>query len=172
MTELDVRTGTARYDRPIRVEGSNDRRTFVPLADGRITRDARFVSPAVEFTSTYRYLRVTIDNGDDEPLQLVRYDAYGPSRAIVVERGHPAPLTLYYGAPGVRAPSYEFARLAAERPLAVLVPARLPPERLNPAFAIPAQPFGERYRWLLQVALASAAVAVAFAGFLVLRRRA
>ena len=54
----------------------------------------------------------------------------------------------------------------------MLEPARLPPERLNPAFELPGESFGERNRWLVQVALALAALAVAGAGLLAFRRRA
>jgi hypothetical protein len=36
---------------------------------------------------------------------------------------------------------------------------------------VPGEPFGERHRWLVQVALALAALVVAAAGFLAFRRR-
>ena len=140
------------------------------LANGRMTRAPGLVSPPVEFDSRYRYLRVTIENGDDPPLQAVRTETYGPSFALMVEGGHASPLRLVYGA-DVSAPSYEYARLPVERPIAVLEPARLAPERLNPAFEVPGEPFGERHRWLVQVALGLAALAVAIAGFLAFRRR-
>ncbi len=114
---------------------------------------------------------MTIENGDDPPLRGVRSESFGPSFALMVEGGHPAPLRLLYGA-DVRPPSYEFARLPVERPIAVLDPSRLPRETANPAFELPGETFGERYRWLVQGALAVAALVVAAAGFLALRRRA
>jgi hypothetical protein len=90
----------------------------------------------------------------------------------MVERGHATPLRLYYGDPDLGAPSYEFARLPTKRPQEILDPTRLPAERVNPEFDLPGKSFGERHRWLIQVALVAAAVAVAAAGFLALRRRA
>ena len=171
VTRLELRTfEPATYDRPVRVDGSNDRHTFAPLANGRMTRAPGLLSPPVELDSRYRYLRVTIENGDDPPLRAVRTETFGPSFALMVEGGHPTPLRLLYGA-DVDAPSYEYARLPIERPVAVLEPSRLPPERLNPAFEVPGKPFGERNRWLVQVALALAALVVATAGFLAFRRR-
>lgn len=172
VTRLELRTfEPATYDRPVRVDGSNDRRTFVRLANGRMTRAPGLLSPPIEFDSHFRYLRVTIENGDDPPLRGVRAETFGPSFAIMVEGGHEPPLRLLYGA-DVGAPSYEYARLPVERPVAVLDPARLAPERLNPAFEVPTEPFGERHRWLVQAALALAALVVATAGFLAFRRRA
>ncbi len=172
VTRLELSTlEPATYDRPVRVDGSNDRHTFVQLANGRMTRAPRLLSPPIELDSTYRYLRVTIENGDDPPLRGVRTETYGPSFALMVEGGHPPPLRLLYGG-DVDAPSYEYARLPVDRPVGVLEPARLAPERPNPAFELPGEPFGERHRWLVQVALGLAALAVAAAGLLAFRRRA
>ena len=81
------------------------------------------------------------------------------------------PLRLLYGA-RVPPPSYEFARLPVEQPVAVLDPSRLPPEAANPEFEAAGETFGERYDWLVQASLGAAALMVAFAGFLALRRRA
>jgi hypothetical protein len=172
VTKLELRTvEPATYDRPVRVDGSNDRHTFVPLANGRMTRAPRLLSPPIELDSRYRYLRITIENGDDPPLGAVRTETYGPSFALMVEGGHPRPLRLLYGA-NVDAPSYEYARLPVDRPVEVLEPSRLAPERPNPAFELPGKPFGERHRWLVQAALALAALVVAAAGLLAFRRRA
>lgn len=171
VTRLELRAADASYDRPVFVEGSNDRATFVPVAQGRMTRAPRIVSPALDLDSRFRYLRVTIENGDDPPLRSVRSETFGPSFALMVEGGHPQPLRLLYGA-DVRAPSYEFARLPVEQPVEVLEPSRLPRETLNPAFERPGKTFGERYRWLVQAALVLAALVVAIAGFLAVRRRA
>lgn len=172
VTRLELRTfEPATYDRPVTVEGSNDRRTFAQLAAGRMTRAPGLLSPPIEFDSRYRFLRVTIENGDDPPLRAVRTETFGPSFALMVEGGHTPPLRLLYGGADVQPPSYEYARLPVERPVAVLEPSRLAPERPNPAFEVPGESFGDRYRWLVQVALALAALVVASAGFLAFRRR-
>jgi hypothetical protein len=171
--QLDLRAdGSERYDRPVRVEGSNDRRAFVPVGGGRVTRAPGLSAREIPIDSRFRYLRVTIENGDDPPLSNVVTETYGPSFALMVEGGHPVPLRLLYGARSKPAPSYEFARLPAERPLELVDPARLPPERLNAAFAVPEPPFGERHGWIVQLALVLAAAVVAVGGFLALRRRA
>jgi hypothetical protein len=173
VTRLEIRAGrTARYDRPVTVEGSNDRARFVSIGAGRVTRAPGISARTIDLDSRFRYLRLTIENGDDAPLPFVMIETYGPSSAVMVERSHPTPLRMYYGDPDLDAPSYEFARLPAKRPEQILDPARLAPEQLNPAFDLPGKSFGERNRWLIQVALVAAALAVAVAGFLALRRRA
>jgi hypothetical protein len=171
VTRLELRAADGRYDRPVLVEGSNDRATFVPVAQGRMTRAPGIVSPPIDLDSRFRFLRVTIENGDDPPLERVRSETFGPSFALMVEGGHAQPLRLLYGA-DVGAPSYEFARLPVEQPVEVLQPSQLPRETLNPAFELPGKTFGERYRWLVQAALVLAALVVAIAGFLAVRRRA
>ena len=173
VTRLELEAGSpARYDRPVSVDGSNDRRTFVPLATGRITRAEGLRSSALTVDSRFRYLRVTIANGDDAPLRGLRAETFGPSFAVMVEGGHPTPLKLVYGAAGAASPDYEFARLPVHRPVAVLDPFRLPPEESNPRFAVPGPTLGERYGWLVQASLGLAAAVVAVAGFLALRRQA
>lgn len=173
VTRLEIRAdGTARYDRPVVVEGSNDRRVFTPLGGGRMTRAPGISSRTVDFDSRFRYLRVTIENGDDPPLPSVMIETYGPSFALLLERGHATPLRAYYGDVDLGAPSYEFARLPVERPRDILDPSRLAPEQLNPAFELPGETFGERNRWLIQLSLAFAALVVAAAALLAFRRRA
>lgn len=163
---------TPRYDRAVRVAGSYDRLTFVPVGAGTMTRAPGLSAQTIELDSAFRYLRVTIENGDDPPLRFVTIETYGPSFALMVEPGHRSPLRLYYGHAALAAPSYEFARLPAERPDRILEPTLLPAERLNPDFELPGKTFGERNRWLIQLALVVAAIVVAAAGFFAIRRRA
>lgn len=173
VTELQVSSSTPTYERPLRIEGSNDRQAFVPLAGARIFRFRGSTSAPVTFGSRFRYLRVTIENGDDSRLARVRLETRGPSRAILLEPGHEPPFRLLYGGPGVPAPSYEFARIPAPGPKTLLPPSRLGPERVNEAFEPPAdtRPFAERHPGLITVALALAAAALAAGGFFALRRR-
>jgi hypothetical protein len=173
VTELVVSSTSETYERPVLVEGSNTRNRFEVLTQARISRFRGSRSAPVSFLSQFRYLRVTIDNGDDAPLEGVRLEARGPSSAILLEPGHQGPFRLLYGGPEVRAPSYEFARIPAPAPATVLAPSRLGPEQQNAAFEPPAddRSFGERNPKLIQAALALAAFALLVGGFLALRRR-
>jgi hypothetical protein len=168
--ELRVSARSARYDRPITVEASDDGRAWRPATAARISRFAGSSPGPIPIGVRARFVRARIENGDDPPLVGVEVSATSRSRALVLEGGHLLPYRLLYGVQTLHAPNYEFARIpfAASRPTAAGV---LGPEGPNPAFEQPAEPFGERHRWLVQAALALAAVAVAAAGFLAFRRR-
>jgi len=172
ISEIELTAGgNARYDRPVTVSGSNDGRSYTPVASGRITRAPGIERSSVSASSEYRYLRVEISNGDDPPLPAVKAELYGPSRALMVESGHRPPLTMYYGAP-LAAPDYEFARLPVAAPSVVLPPSALPPERARPTFSVHIEPqsFGDRNGWIAKGALAVAALVVALSGIAVMRR--
>jgi len=173
VTELALSSSTPTYERPLRVEGSNDLKRFLSLARARIFRFRGSTSAPISFDSRFRYLRVTIENGDDPPLQRVRLATRGPSQAVLLKPGYEPPFRLLYGGPEVVAPSYEFARIPPPAPRTFLESSQLGPERLNEAFEPPAdsRPFSERHPGLLTLALAVAAAVLAVAGFLALRRR-
>lgn len=173
VTELEVSSSTPAYERPVRIDGSNDRQSFTPVAAGRIFRFRGSTSAPVRFVSRFRYLRVSIENGDDPRLAGVRLETRGPSRAILLETGHEPPFQLLYGGPQVPAASYEFARIPAPPLRSLLPPSQLGPERLNASFDPPAdtRSFAERHPVVIQVTLAVAAAALVAAGFFALRRR-
>lgn len=173
VTELVISSSTPSFERPLRVEGSNDLKRFQQLAGARIFRFRGSTSAPVSFDSLFRYLRVSIENGDDPPLQGVRLETRGPSQAILLEPGHQRPFRLLYGGPEVKAPSYEFARIPPPAPRTFLDPSQLGPERVNEAFEPPpdTRPFSERHPGLIQLTLALAAAALVAGGFFALRKR-
>jgi hypothetical protein len=173
--QLSVAARTRRYDREALVEGSNDGRTWSELARTRIFRLTRSISSPIDVDARDRFLRLTIFNGDDEPLQGVRLRAFARSRALLVEGGHPGPLRLFYGNPASRPPSYDFARLPrGELGLDRAQAGRLGREALNPAFRQrpDTRSFSARHPVVITFALALAALVVASGGLLALRRRA
>lgn len=168
--ELSVSARSGRYDRPVVVEASNDGRSWRPVAAARISRFEGSSPSPIAIGVRARFVRVRIDNGDDPPLVGIEVTATSRSRALVLESGHPLPYRLLYAARGLHAPNYEFARIPFP-PSRATVTGVLGPEDANPTFEAPGEPFGERHRWLVQVALALAALVVASAGFLAFRRR-
>jgi hypothetical protein len=170
--ELRIRAATRRYDRPVHVEARNrSAAAWSFVSSGRISRFEGSVASPIPVGVRARYVRVSIDNGDDPPLDRIDVRALSRSFALVLEGRHRPPYRLYYGAPRARAPSYEFARIPLP-PREAIVGGSLTPERLNPEFEAPERPFGERHGWIVSAALAGAAVVVAVAGFLAMRKRA
>jgi hypothetical protein len=154
--ELRITSTTPRYDRP-----------FTLAAHG-VTLTGRLRGPTIiGVHAQTRYLRLTVANGDDPPLRDVRVTAYARPRPLLVEGGHPGPLTMYYGG-RVAAPNYDFARLPV---LGTPAPATLGPERPNPQFRIvDTRSLFARHHALVTAALAAAAGLLVATGALALRR--
>jgi hypothetical protein len=173
--ELVIRAATTRYDRPVTIAGSNDGVRFTPLGGARIFRFPGSSTAPISLQAHHRYLRLTIDNGDDEPLRGVTAEPAARSRALLLEGGHPRPYRLLYGDLNGRVPEYDFARLPRSAlELDRAVRGRMSAERVNPEFstAEPARSFADEHPLVVQLSLALAALVVAFAGFRAFRSRA
>jgi hypothetical protein len=172
--QLYLTAATPRYNRAATVEGSNSGHDWSELARTRVFRLTRSVSSPIDLAARDRYLRVTIFNGDDEPLRGIRLSAFAQSRAVLAEAGHRGPLRVLYGDPLARSPKYDFALLPrSELNLAHARIGRLGLETRNAGFEPrpDTRSYTARHPELVSVALAVAAVAVALGGFLALRRR-
>jgi len=177
--EIRVSAETPQYDRPTTVVGSNDAKIWVPLASARVYRlpgssvDSRAPGTSIRIDGRHRYLRLTIENGDDTPLEGIDVAMLAFPRRLLAEGGHSRPLRVFYGDPSAREPVYDFARLPIPKSTAFASGA-LGPERANELFEPPpdTRSFTARHSNLVTVALVIAAVAAAAAGALALRRRA
>ena len=170
VNELRFASSTPAFDRPVEVSGSMDGKAFFPAGGGRLYRFGEAGETTVPINSRYRYLRIRISNGDDEPLRELRLTLRAYRDYILLAPGYAPPYRVLYGGPPVR-PEYDFAQQPAVRGQPVV--AVLGPEHRNEDFEPPADTrgFAERHPGLITVALAVAAAALALAGFLALRRR-
>ncbi len=172
--ELRIAAETAHYERPVAISGSNVRQRFVPLTAARIFRFPGSSSSPIPVRAHDRYIRVEVDNGDDAPLRGIEVSTWSRSRALLLEGGHPAPYTVYYGSPRANAPDYDFARLPASAVgVERAVHGRLGSERGEPAFVPPPdrRSFTARNPGVVTGALALAALALGAVGLLALRGR-
>lgn len=170
ITELRVTSTTPRYDRPVEIDVSQDGVHFTPVAFGRVAAFPGSTEGPLDAQIRGRAVRLTIDNGDDEPLAGLNVRAFDVSRAVLVEGGHPRPYRLYYGNERLGAPSYDFARLPVRT---TARSATLGGEQANAAFRPPGdtRSFAAKHNWLVNGALALAALVVAAGGLVALRRR-
>lgn len=109
---------------------------------------------------------ITIDNGDDPPLQLKSVRLEMIQRRLCFDAAAGTNYTLYYGDAALGAPRYDYARLfVAEKNPAE---ATLGPEQLNPDYQNrpDMRPFTERHPGLLWAALA---LVIAVLGIVALR---
>ncbi|MFO1096373.1 MAG: DUF3999 family protein [Planctomycetaceae bacterium] len=81
-------------------------------------REARQSAATTYSDSRGRYLRITIFNGDDQPLTVQKVTAEGIDRWLAVEReelaGANRPVALYAGDPQRESPQYDLARIVGE----------------------------------------------------------
>jgi hypothetical protein len=170
-----VSADTGRYDRRVLIEGSNDGHAWIFLADARIFRLEDSVPSAIPVEARFRSLRLTIENGDDDPLAGIRVEALARARPVLVADGYQPPFRLLYGNSSASAPSYDYARLPRETlALERALPGVLGAEKPNPLWepAPDTRSFFARHPALVQAALALGAAIVAVGGLLVLRPRA
>jgi len=169
--ELRFASSTPSFDRPVEIEGSMDGRAYFIAGGGRLYRFGEAGETTVPLNSRYRYLRIRIANGDDEPLRDLRVTLRAYRDYILLAPGFSRPYRVLYGGPAVR-PDYDFAQ--QPEVLGRLAVAVLSPERRNQAFEPPAdtRPFAERHPGLITLALALAAAALVAGGFFALRKRA
>jgi hypothetical protein len=171
---LQVHSSTPRYVRQVTVEGSNDGATFVPLTSAEIARFPGVDLSMIGIAARHRYLRVTIQNGDDTPLDGLRVTARAIPRPLLLAGGHEPPFRLLYGGARVAAPTYDFARLPdAATGFESAREGILGAESANELFEPPAdtRTLFERNDYLIEIVLVVATIIVAAAGVLALRRR-
>jgi hypothetical protein len=172
--ELRIRAATPLYDRPVLVEGSDSGANWVVVAQGRVYRFPGSAETTIPLQSRNRFLRLTIENGDDPPLENLTIQALSRPRTILVAGGFRAPYRLLYGNPRLRPPEYDFAEAPLDVDDAAAVPeATLGREALNPLWEAPedTRSFFARHPAIVTVALAIAAAVLFFGAFLALRRR-
>lgn len=97
-------------------------------------------------------VEVAVENGDDPPVGISAVRLEMRQRKLCFDAAG-APVEMYYGADGVKAPVYDYSRSFS--PAAEVGVAQLGPERANPEFVarVEARPFMERHREMLWVGL-------------------
>ncbi len=132
------------------------------LDEERLAIDA----PWVDFCTPTKWT-VSIENGDDAPIQLKSVGLQMLERSLCFEAGgNGSSYTLYYGDVALAAPSYDYAKLFTLQANATQITAG--PEELNPAYQPrpDARPFTEKHPALLWVTLAAV---IALLGAIALR---
>lgn len=122
-------------------------------------------APYVDLSTASQWT-VTIDNGDDAPLDLKAVRLEMAERELCFDAAAGASYTLFYGDSALSAPRYDYARLFT--PEKVAAQATLAAEQANPQYTArpDTRPFTERYPWMLWVVLVAV---VALLGAVALR---
>jgi len=158
---------TPVYDREVEVRESGDGRAWRWAAGGRVFRLPGSRAQELDVSTSSRFLRIAIANGDDRPLTGIQVTPVSDSRAILVKGGDPGLLRMVYGRRTLGPPEYDFELL----PVAALGLGRARTATLGQETRIPASlpspdvtSFFERYDWLVPGLLGLAAFAIGAAG--------
>ena len=121
---------------------------------GEVIRTSSLSVPAILGSNVQRAAKVevAVKNGDDRPVELqgVRLEMR-QRKLCFAAPGEPA--TLYYGAAGMKGPTYDYSRLF--QPAEAVAVARLGPEIENPGYVarVEVKSFSERHPGIIWVAL-------------------
>lgn len=155
--ELTLATGAVNFNRPAELYVSNDNQSWRPLGSGYLFRVAQPKFSGQNLTINYpetaaRYLRISVYNGDDQPISFTGATARGTLRSVVFNANPGASYFLYYGNAGARYPDYDIERLLPYLEVPAQPGATLGAQQVNPVYVAPAPPvvpFTERLPWLL-----------------------
>lgn len=160
--------GGAQYQRQVTVETSDDDATWQWQGDGTIAHYAEGGSQTLISVNeqTARFVRVTVQNGDDAPIRTLLPALLVRTHSVVFPAGGTP--RLLSGHPNIGIPSYDLgARLAhASWTADDATDGETVP---NAGYRDP-RPFLERFPWFLTVALLAAAVALGGIAVRTLRR--
>ncbi|HEX4067578.1 MAG TPA: DUF3999 family protein [Acidobacteriaceae bacterium] len=151
LTVTRTATGATREDElPATLSSSGNLLRVHGVHDGRqIDEEQLAVDAPYMVIGTAARWTVTIDNGDDAPLDLKAVRLEMAERKLCFDAAAGASYTLFYGDAALSAPRYDYATLFT--PDKDAAQATLAPEQPNPLYAArpDTRPFTEKYPWLL-----------------------
>ena len=175
-SRLTIHTPQVNFYRNVALEGTGDAPSWSLIQRSGVLYSydtPKFVGDKLTLIypeTTFRYLRLTINNEDNHPLPIEGVEVFGVPRKLIFQAQPGASYELYYGSPEARASSYELERILPFLEVENLPVGNLGPQRNNLGFKAARLPFSERYAWLITVAVVAAAVAVAILLFGVVRK--
>ncbi|MBL7133120.1 MAG: DUF3999 family protein [Phycisphaerae bacterium] len=180
VNRIAFETANSDFSRPVRVEASDDGKTWRPAGDGLVFRyrTARYnrEQMAVAFPETFgRYLSMRVHNGDDPPLAVSGITVHGRPRYLLFPFEPGRRYRLFYGNAQARAGRYEYVHVAAGIDPASAVEARLGPVEQNTRFiatreAPPPPAWLVRNQWVLYAALGVVVAVLVLIALRALRR--
>ena len=177
---LALRTNDANFNREVALEGTNDGKTWSIITN----RDVIFSYSTPNFTGSklelrfadqnYRYLKLTIFNRDNQPIQIDKGTLYGTVRKAIFPYESGGKYKLYYGNPGARYAQYDLNNYLQYFDSSARVRFSLGAQALNSQYQKPAEvekPFSERYSWLLTTILILVVLGMGFMVFRLFKKQ-
>ncbi len=170
---IDLDVASRNYHRNIRIESSEDREKWIALGSGVIFN---YDMPAFKKTSSRvsfrentggRYFKITVENFDDQPIQITRVSGFGLARRVVLSLTGERPYKLCFGNPESRAPRYDLSHRMRYIDTRELPRLALGPRLKNASYSKtkPVRPWSEEHAGLLWVVMGAV---IAFLGLLII----
>lgn len=176
---LDLEVPSRNYHRNVKIEASMDMEKWDPLGSGVIYN---YDMPRFKRTDTRlsfrqnqgcRYFRLTIENYDDQPIEVSGATGTGIVRRIILSLTGKPPYTVFFGAPNAKAPRYDFAHRMQYIQTATLPRLALQTRISNPDYIKPLpplKPLTERYPALLWIVMVAVMAVLALLIFSLIRK--
>jgi uncharacterized protein DUF3999 len=158
---VSVLGGAVAFARAITVETSDDGTNWTPVLGRQpIVRNPNDVATIVPFEHAFaKHWRVTIDNGNDSPVDGLSLTLLAPPHVLVFSAQPGHSYALLAGNPAATAPSYDLGVVLSQRDWhADQIAATLPPST-NTAFSDP-RPVTERVPWLVDAGFVIASLII------------
>jgi hypothetical protein len=175
LSEVELKTDSPEFYRAVRVGGSSDGQEWMYFGSGVIYRyklgDKTRESLRVEFpeSSGYRFVRVEVVNGNDQPLANLSIAVAAVPRTLLFRHNAGQSYRLIYGNEKANRPRYDLAHYLDSAPARPVYPAlSLGPEEETVNYSDP-RPFTERHPELLWGALGVAIVLIGLTALKTLR---
>jgi len=146
------------YNRQVALEGSNDKSNWINISGSDVIfnyQTPKFVGSKnlINYPeSNYRYIKLTIYNRDDLPIELGKFKVSGVLRKVLFEAEQGKKYNLYYGSSGARFAQYDLETFLKYLDTTDPVGGVLGPQVKNGDFKGPEpkqEPLSERYPYLL-----------------------
>lgn len=159
--KISFSTKEVNFNREVLIEGSNDNNSFIKIGSDVVFsyQTPRFngVKDSLSFNEgNYRYLRLTIFNRDNSPIELADFKVYGTVRKVIFEYTNGKTYKLFYGNLQARYPDYDIESYLQYFNTSDIGPAVLGDEEKNESFVpekAKEKPLTERYSFLLSAVL-------------------
>ena len=150
----------ANYYRTVYVQASNDLKDWASFGSGEVfdynVENFKDAKKEIRFPETRsRYIKLTILNQDNVPINVVSATGYGLKRYLAFPFQKAGSLRLYYGNPRADSPEYDYARFAGKADFTAMPFVQIARQSRNAGYAPEKikRPWTEEHPYFLWIAV-------------------
>jgi len=167
--KVKIESDGFNYYRTVYVQGSNDLKDWSTLGSGEVfdynVENFKDAKKEIKFPEARcRYIKLTIMNQDNVPINVVSAIGYGLKRYLAFPFQKTGTLRLYYGNQRAPMPGYDYARIAGKVDFAAIPLVQMAKEVSNAAYAPEkiSRPWTEEHPYFLWIAVIGTVIVLLF----------